>query len=320
MTEANTIIVTGGLGFIGSRFIKAVHARTNYKVINIDKCTYAADFDRIPLDIRHDIDRYRFIKEDIINLGFDATNTVDNAILKDVKYVVNFAAESHVDNSISDGRPFIRSNVEGVMNLLDTFKDAPNMEKFIQISTDEVYGDMADLDGDPKASESFPLRPSSYYSASKASAEMLVQAAARTFGVDYIITRSCNNFGPNQDSEKFLPTVLNCIQKGLKVPIYGNGTQSREWIHVDDNCNIILDLMLSSEVNEVFNIGSGNSYENIEIIEMLGSELEKKVDIKHVADRLGHDKVYKIDCTKTEKLIGSRDYATLKSFLKNETN
>tara|TARA_R110000822_G_scaffold83880_2_gene197244 strand:- start:62 stop:1024 length:963 start_codon:yes stop_codon:yes gene_type:complete len=320
MTKANTIIVTGGLGFIGSRFIQALYKRTDYSIINIDKCTYAAEFTRIPLDIRHDVDRYRFIKEDISKLGFDKTNTVDNAILKDVKYVVNFAAESHVDNSISDGRPFVRSNVESVMNLLDTFKDAPNMKKFIQVSTDEVYGDMADLEGDQKASESFALRPSSYYSASKASAEMLVQAAARTFGVDYIITRSCNNFGPNQDAEKFLPTVLNCIQKGLRIPIYGTGTQSREWIHVDDNCNIILDLMLSPVANEVFNIGSGNSYKNIEIIEMLGKELKKKVNTKHVADRLGHDKVYKIDCTKTEKLLGSRDYATLKSFLKNETN
>ena len=312
-----TMVVTGGLGFIGSRFIKSVYEKTSYSIINIDSQTYAADHERIPLKIREDHKRYRFIKEDICR-DFMTLRVDEQDALLDAEYVVNFAAESHVDNSITDGRPFVRTNVEGVLNLLEYFKNAKPLKKFMQISTDEVYGDMYDLRGRQSADESFSLRPSSYYSATKASAELLVQSAARTFGVPYLITRSCNNFGPNQDPEKLLPKIFKSISEGCEVPVYGDGLQSREWIHVDDNCEIILELLLSKAKNEAYNIGSGFHYKNIEIINFIGEILGKKVKRDFVADRLGHDKEYRLNNSKTSAFLGDKIFQTLEGFLKDE--
>ena len=177
---------------------------------------------------------------------------------------------------------------------------------------------MYDLRGSQSADESFSLRPSSYYSATKASAELLVQSAARTFGVPYLITRSCNNFGPNQDPEKLLPKIFKSISEGCEVPVYGDGLQSREWIHVDDNCEIILELLLSKAKNEAYNIGSGFHYKNIEIINFIGEILGKKVKRDFVADRLGHDKEYRLNNSKTSAFLGDKIFQTLEGFLKDE--
>lgn len=313
-----TIVVTGGLGFIGSRFIKCVYENTQYSIINIDKETYAADLNRVPYNIRGDIDRYRYMNNDICR-DFNTFPAIEQKELLNAEYVVNFAAESHVDNSIADGRPFVRSNVEGVLSLLEFFKQNKNLKKFVQISTDEVYGDMADLRGTQSSDEGFRLRPSSYYSAAKASADLIVQSAERTFGIPFLITRSCNNFGPGQHEEKFLPTIFKSIKNGDPIPVYGDGAQIREWIHTDDNVSDILQLMLSRKaVNQVVNIGSGVHFKNIEIVEMVGKYLGRKPKMEFVADRLGHDRVYRLDCAKLNKFTGDKAYLPLEGFLKDE--
>ena len=295
--KPNTIVVTGGLGFIGSRFIKYVYENTPHNIINVDKHTYAASHDRIPEPIRLDEKRYRYVKMDIND------NICKYPEIHEAQYVVNFAAESHVDNSIADGSPFIKSNIMGVFNLLESFKDAPYLKKFVQISTDEVYGDMEDYRTPSYATESFPHKPSSYYSASKSSADLLVQSASRTYGIDYLITRSCNNFGPGQDPEKFLPKIAKCIREGAPVPVYGDGEQVREWIHVDDNVEIIYNLMMTAPNDQVYNIGTGNTCTNNHIIKMIGRAMGKEVEFEYVDDRLGHDRRYSLNCAKVHKLL-----------------
>ena len=242
------IIVTGGLGFIGSRFVKLCLSK-GHDVKIIDKATYAANLDRLETNIG-------YFRKDICDVTSDE--------IKGYDYIVNFAAETHVDNSITDGRPFIRSNVEGVFNLLEQSRKT-NIKKFIQISTDEVYGDIEKGESD----EDHPIHPSSYYSATKASADMLVKSACRTYGLPYIITRTCNNYGPGQHEEKFIPKLEKCLQENKPIPVYTPGTQTREWIHVDDNCKAIYNLMVSNKINDIYNIGSGERYNNLEVIDIL---------------------------------------------------
>jgi len=296
--KPHTIVVTGGLGFIGSRFIKFVYEATPHNIINVDKDTYAGDHERISPNIRNDSERYRYLNADIC--GGDITNYPE---IMEAEYVVNFAAESHVDNSISNGRPFMDTNVMGVYNLLEQFKNASNLRRFVQISTDEVYGDMADLRGTQSADESYPLKPSSYYSASKASADLLVQSAARTFGVPYLITRTCNNFGPGQDPEKFLPKIAKCIEEGGTVPVYGDGNQVREWMFVDENVEIIYGLMTTAPENNIYNIGTSYRCTNNEVVEMISKSLNKEVNYEYVEDRLGHDRRYALNSEKAKKKL-----------------
>jgi len=281
-----SILITGGLGFIGSRFAKlCIEKGHNIKII--DKMTYAANPKRLHDTVPNWIE-FPFNKLDICDV------TVNE--LTGYHYVVNFAAETHVDNSITDGRPFIRSNVEGVFNLLEQcrkmahFRD--DFKKFIQISTDEVYGDIEK--GESKEIDN--INPSSYYSATKAAADMLVQSACRTYGLPYIITRTCNNFGPGQHEEKFIPKVQKCLQENKPIPVYTPGTQTREWIHVDDNCKAIYDLMISNKVNDIYNIGSGERYNNLEVIDILARGKDKMVEL--VTDRKGHDKRYALNSNK----------------------
>ena len=308
--KPHTIVVTGGLGFIGSRFIKYIYENTDHNIINVDKHTYAADHDRIPLNVRQDIERYRFLQSDICD------NIIKYDEVRDAEYVVNFAAESHVDNSIENGEPFMKTNVMGVYNLLEQFKDAPNLRRFVQISTDEVYGDMADYRGKPYATESFPLKPSSYYSASKASAELLVQSAARTFGIPYLITRSCNNYGPGQDAEKLLPKIAQCISEGGTVPVYGDGNQVREWMFVDENVEIIHGLMMTAPRDNVYNIGTGDSYTNNEVVSMIADAVGKEVNYEYVEDRLGHDRRYALDSNKLhERILKFNNLTTLNKYI-----
>ena len=293
------IVVTGGCGFIGSSFVNYLHKNVECEILVIDKLTYAANPKLIPSDVE-------LLKADICK--------IEEEDIYDADYIVNFAAESHVDNSISNGKPFIKTNVMGTYNLLDIATKLPRLKKFIQISTDEVYGDMESR-RIMEADEHTSLKPSSNYSATKAAADHLVEAAGRTYGLPYLITRTCNNYGENQNSEKFLPTIVDSINLGKAVPLYGDGKQIREWIWVEDNVRLVYDLMISE--TGIWNIGSGDSWSNRSIIQQIGVILNKKVNYNHVEDRLGHDRRYSIDFTKLQLL--KKDYnlttKTLEKFL-----
>jgi dTDP-glucose 4,6-dehydratase len=281
------VVVTGGAGFIGSAFIN--HLLDNFKcdVLCVDKLTYAGE----RKNIKHDVS---FLQKDICDLTSEDLGEFD--------YIVHFAAESHVDNSIKNGLPFIRTNVEGTFNLLEISRKNKNLKKFIHISTDEVYGDMAELEKDYLAKETDPLSGSSYYSATKAASDMLVLSANRTYNLPFLITRTCNNFGEHQFEEKFLPTVARSIKNGQPIPVYGDGNQIREWMYVYDNVKIICELMFDNTVkNEIYNIGTEYRCTNLEIIQKIGKIMNMEVTYKNVQDRLGHDKRYGLDSTKTKK-------------------
>ena len=295
------VVVTGGCGFIGSHFINLLSTKgLNIEILIVDKMTYAANLNNIVSS------NYKIIQKDICDLTLDDLGHYD--------YLVNFAAESHVDNSIKDGRPFVRTNVEGTFNLLELARQNPNLQKFIQISTDEVYGDMADYTGVNEATPEFSLCGSSYYSSTKAAADLLVQAAGRTHGLRYLITRTVNNYGENQHNEKLIPTIIDCVKNNKTIPVYGDGQNIREWMYADDNCENIFNLMIGG-YEGVYHIGSGERYSNIEIIATIESILGKRIKFDFVEDRKGHDKIYKLDSGRTPKLYLSN---TLESYLTKE--
>lgn len=290
------IIVTGGAGFIGSAFIN--HLKKNYQcdIVCIDNLSYCANKDNIKYDVE-------FIEKDICEITSEDLGEYD--------YIVHFAAESHVDNSIKNGLPFVKTNVEGTFNLIECARKNPNLRKFVHISTDEVYGDM-DYEKDSlihnkAATENHPLKPSSYYSSTKTSSDLLVMSANRTYGLPFLITRTCNNFGEHQYEEKFLPKIYKSINNGDKIPIYGDGTQIREWIYVYDNVRIICDLMFDDEViNDIYNIGSGVRCRNIDLINKISYLLKQDVDYHFVPDRLGHDKAYRLNSSKLIEYYGKK--------------
>ena len=295
------IIVPGGLGVIGSEFVNYVMENTTHDVVVLDKMTYAANIDNIK-------NEFHLIKKVICDVTQDD--------LGDYDYIVNFAAETHVDNSISNGRPFVETNVMGTFNLLEVARKNKNLKKFLQISTDEVYGDMDDNDVNNRIStEEFPMKASSYYSATKVSSDMLVISANRTYGLPYLITRTCNNFGEHQNNEKFIPKIISSIKNGVEVPVYGDGSQVREWIHSSDNVKQIYKLLVSDVVNEVYNIGSGERYKNIEIIDIIGDILGTEVKYKFVKDRLGHDKRYSLSSDKFRNTFGNYECIKLYKWL-----
>ena len=279
------VVVTGGAGFIGSAFINYLKDNFECEVLCIDKLTYAGSLN----NIKHG---FYFLQKDICDVTEEEIGEFD--------YMVHFAAESHVDNSIKNGLPFIKSNVEGTFNLLEISRKNKNLKKFIHISTDEVYGDMEENPNVRKESnEQYKIKGSSYYSASKAASDLLVEAAGRTYGLPYLITRTCNNFGEHQFEEKFLPKIAKSISEDVEIPVYGDGQQVREWMYVYDNVKVICDLMFDDEVkNEVYNIGTGFRVQNLDIVNKIAETLNKEVKIKHVEDRLGHDRVYSLDCNK----------------------
>jgi dTDP-glucose 4,6-dehydratase len=285
------IVVTGGLGFIGSHFVNYINENTDHEVLIVDKITYAASRENI--------------KHPTPQLIKDICDVVAED-LGDYDYIVHFAAESHVDNSIKDGLPFVKTNVEGTFNLIEVARKNPNLKKFLHISTDEVYGDMADhFSMNHTAAENSPLNPSSYYSATKTSSDMLVMSAGRTYNFPYLITRTCNNYGENQHKEKFVPKIIHSIKNGLEVPVYGDGKQVREWIHADDNAAAIYKLLMSDKIQEVYNIGTGERYQNIDILKIISDHLKKEVNFKYVDDRLGHDRRYALNCNKFKKEFGN---------------
>ena len=271
------VYVTGCLGFIGS-YITRTCLKKDWYVRGIDKMTYASNEDWLPMDTE-------LLVSDICD--------VTESDLGEYDYLVNFAAESHVDNSIKDGKPFVKTNVEGTYNLLELARKNKNLKKFVQISTDEVYGDLDMLNIDASFEQNF-LYPSSYYSATKASADMLVFSCGHTFNLPYIITRTCNNFGIRQHEEKFIPTIMKSIKEDKPIPIYGDGKQIREWIWVEDNVKQILKLMLEPDIG-TFNIGSGECLQNIDIIKHIGDLIGKEPKYEFVEDRLGHDRRYTLD-------------------------
>mgnify|MGYP001258317267 FL=1 len=291
------IIVTGGLGFIGSAFVRMLEKYPNIKTVIVDKGTYASDIRRV------EGCTYELIKKDICDLTLEDIGT-------NVDYIVNFAAESHVDRSISNGLQFVHSNIDGVFNLLEIAIKIPSLKKFVQISTDEVYGDK--LIGESLTTDM--LNPSSYYSASKAAADMLVKSAGRTYGLPYLITRTCNNFGDMQHPEKFIPIIMNCIEADVEIPIYGDGTAVREWIWVEDNVTEIFDLIVNN-ASGIAHIGSRDRWQNKELVQLMGDILGKEVKWKYAPDRLGHDKRYALKSNNQVNLT-IEDY--LKSVFENE--
>jgi len=304
--EYGRVVITGAAGFIGSHFLRmlvenslCIHAN---EITVVDLLTYASNYDDIS-DLVDD-KKVKFEQGDISSHDFMAD------VLKEANLVINFAAESHVDKSIVDSSAFIKTNVFGVDVILNVLREIKNC-RFVQISTDEVYGSIAEGEWD----ERFALAPNSPYSASKASADLLTQAYARTHGLDTVITRCSNNYGPNQNREKFIPTCINQILSGEKIPVYGNGMQKREWIYVTDHCRGIAIAIAKGISGEIYNIGSGVELTNIslarQILERFGKD---ESQIEFVKDRKGHDYRYAVDYNKIEKL-GFRNEVTFQQGL-----
>jgi dTDP-glucose 4,6-dehydratase len=292
-----TVIVTGGLGFIGSNLINILNSK-NYFVINIDKLTYASNLKNINSRIKN----YKFYKEDINN-----KNLIKNILNKyNPSIIYNLAAETHVDRSIDGPKNFINSNILGVFNILESIKNHKNKIKLIQISTDEVYGD---IKKNYKSKENDAYNPSSPYAASKASGDLLIKSYIRTYKLNAIITNCCNNYGPNQYPEKLIPTIIYNLIKNKSIPIYGNGKNIREWIYVKDHCNALIKISKYGKSGENYNIGSGVVFNNIEITKKimsifnnLNNNIVSRSIIYFTKDRPGHDLRYCLDSSKIKKL------------------
>lgn len=294
--SARKILVTGGAGFIGGNFVQyMVKKYPNYNIYNLDYLTYAGDLTKH--EVIEDMKNYFFLKADIS----------DRACINDIfeeyefDFVVHFAAESHVDRSITDPGIFVQTNVVGTQVLLDAAKRF-GITKFVHVSTDEVYGD---LEFDPTTffTEETPLQPNSPYSASKASSDLLVRSYHETFGLPVNITRCSNNYGPYHFPEKLIPLTISRVLNDQTVPVYGDGKNIRDWLHVLDHCSAI-DLVMHKGINgEVYNVGGHNERTNLEVVKTIIETLGKSEDlIEYVTDRLGHDKRYAIDPTKLEQL------------------
>lgn len=289
------ILVTGGAGFIGSNFIKYILSHyPHYKIVNLDKLTYAGNLDNLS-DIK-DNPNYQFIKGDICD-----QKLVERIVEDKINAMINFAAETHVDRSIYDPKIFVETNVLGTGVLLESalkFK----IDRFIQISTDEVYGS---LGKEGTFSESSPLLPNSPYSASKASADLLVRSYFQTFGLPVIITRCTNNYGPYQFPEKLIPLFITNALTGQELPLYGDGLYIRDWLYVEDHCKA-LDLVLhQGKIGEIYNISGSYEKTNLEITELILEKLNQpKSLIKHVKDRPAHDRRYALDSSKLRNELG----------------
>ncbi len=304
------ILVTGGAGFIGSNFIRQVlKTRKHYKLVNFDKLTYAGNLANLE-DVADD-PSCAFIKGDIC----DAT-AVQGA-MSGCHAMVHFAAESHVDRSIYQPAPVIETNVKGTFTLLEVARTL-RIERFLQISTDEVYGD---LPPGAFADESSPLRPSSPYSASKAGADLLVLSYVRTYGLPAVITRSSNNYGPYQFPEKFLPLMITNALDRKPLPIYGDGKQQRDWLHVEDNCRGILAVLEKGRPGEVYNIGGLDIEENLEVARHLLQLTERPESLlSYVKDRPGHDRRYALRCQKMQEELGWKPLISLNEGLRQTIN
>lgn len=300
------ILITGGAGFIGSNFVKyMIDKYSEYEIINLDALTYCGNLENLK-DIENK-DNYAFIKGDIRD------KTIIDDLISKVDYVINFAAESHVDRSIVDPEIFIKSNILGTQILLNAAKEH-KIKKYIQISTDEVYGTLGKTG---YFTENTPLKPNSPYSASKASADLITRAYFETFDLPMNITRCSNNYGPYQFPEKLIPLMISNTLENKKLPIYGDGKNIRDWLHVHDHCRAIDLVLHEGKLGEVYNIGGNNEKQNIEIVKLILNELSRDESlIEFVKDRLGHDRRYAIDSSKIQSELGWKPKYTFKSGIK----
>jgi len=290
------ILVTGGAGFIGSHFVRhMLKSHPDYDVVNFDLLTYAGNLDNL-VDVEKD-SRYSFVKGDIADRAAVAK------AFQGINYVVHCAAETHVDRSIAGPAPFIRTNVVGSHTLLDVALES-SIERFLHVSTDEVYGSLPERGA---FTEESPLQPNSPYSASKAGSDMLARAYYHTFGLPVVITRCSNNYGPFQFPEKLIPLMIDNALHDIPLPVYGDGLNVRDWLHTEDHCSA-LDLVLhSGRVGEVYNIGGHNEWRNLDLVKLILKYLGKPESlIEFVKDRLGHDRRYAIDPAKICDELGWR--------------
>jgi dTDP-glucose 4,6-dehydratase len=292
-----TVLVTGGCGFIGSNFVRHLLAtEPAASVVNLDALTYAGNLANLADLANHP--RYAFVKGDITS-----RDDVRAAMARGVTDIIHFAAESHVDRSIQDSGPFVRTNVLGTQVLLDAAREF-KVKRYVQVSTDEVYGSLG-----PTGffTEETPLHPNSPYSASKAAADLLVMAYHHTFGLDAVTTRCSNNYGPYQFPEKLIPLFVTNLMNDQPVPVYGDGMQIRDWIHVLDHCRGVEAAWRKGKAGEVYNFGGRCEKANLDLTKLLLKLLGKPDSlIKYVADRPGHDRRYAIDCAKAERELGWR--------------
>ncbi|EJS64972.1 dTDP-glucose 4,6-dehydratase [Bacillus wiedmannii] len=302
------ILVTGGAGFIGSNFVNYMLQRyETYKIINFDALTYSGNLNNVKSLQGHP--NYSFVKGEIQN-GELLEHVIKE---RDVHVIVNFAAESHVDRSIENPIPFYDTNVIGTVTLLELVKKYPHI-KLVQVSTDEVYGSLGKTG---RFTEETPLAPNSPYSSSKASADMIALSYYKTYQLPVIVTRCSNNYGPYQYPEKLIPLMVTNALEGKKLPLYGDGLNVRDWLHVTDHCSAIDVVLHKGRIGEVYNIGGNNEKTNIDVVEQIISLLgKKKEDIAYITDRLGHDRRYAIDAQKMKNELGWEPQYTFEQGLK----
>jgi dTDP-glucose 4,6-dehydratase len=304
------ILLTGAAGFIGSNFVKrqiASNPLNLSKIVVLDKLTYAGNLDNFSKD---ELSHFEFIHGDICD-----SSLVEN-LLKGIDAVINFAAESHVDRSISSAFEFVSTNTLGTQVLLENSLKA-DVGKYIQISTDEVYGSINEGSWD----EEFSLSPNSPYAASKASADLFVRAYSRTFGIHTNITRCSNNYGPYQYPEKVIPLFITNLIQGKKIPIYGDGQNIRDWLHVEDHCRGIELVLKGGRMGETYNVGGGTEISNLDLANIILKEFDLGPDrIEFVADRLGHDSRYSVDISKISTELGYKPETTFRDGLVNTIN
>ena len=306
LNRSKEILVTGAAGFIGFAFVNRILESglwSGWKVRVVDSLTYAAD----PAHVE-------FLKAQP-SIQFFECDISDINLLSGhfgrPEYVVNFAAESHVDRSLQRPLKFTMSNVVGTANLLELSRQN-GVKRFLQVSTDEVYGSV-DVGS---STEEDLLNPSSPYSASKAAADLLALAYFRSFGLDVVVTRCCNNYGPGQNEEKFLPRVINGLRDGTDIPVYGEGKNVREWIHVRDHVAVLEQALLTGSPGEIYNVGSGESIDNLSLIKLAATVIGNKESIVHVEDRAGHDDRYCLNSKKAEIAFGYQHEHSLASYLR----
>ncbi len=300
------ILLTGGSGFIGSNFVRfALSQRPDLRITNLDALTYSGNPENLAdIEAEHGDNgtgRYRFVKGDIRDIDLAMK------LMAEVDAVVHMAAESHVDRSILDARPFVESNVLGTQTLLDALRrvDAKNTKRFLHVSTDEVFGDLPLDQPELKFTEESPYAPSSPYSASKAASDMLVRAYHHTFGMNVVITNCSNNFGPFQFPEKVIPLFVTNLIEGKKVPLYGDGRNVRDWLHVEDHCEAVLLALAKGKSGETYCIGGNNERSNLELTHAILKAMGKnESSIEPVKDRLGHDRRYAINADKIKRELG----------------